>query len=166
MKNKHDRRNAKLTEEANAAVVQEIAESLPAPLQAVAKELKLPSHVEAGLSMYFAKSDKNDINLVTMMTELLNKSISKEAAVVFANRPEIIAVGALSSLAQRVIINRYFRFLLMQHRALSDTPTLGYAQALVNDGSVEDWLRLFNDYVLPFLNENNVFTTVYDIKKG
>lgn len=155
-KNKHDRKNSKIVTPAKEI-------PLPEGIKEVSGTLKLPDHVESGLSIYFGKRDPKDIDLVYMVAENLKLNIGAYAAEIFRNRPEIKAIAELSSVAQRVIINRYFKFLLMQYRAHSNIPTLSYAQALVNDGTIDDWFRLFNTYVTPFLSDNNVYKTLYKL---
>ncbi len=56
---------------------------------------------------------------------------------------------------QRFYLNRYFNLELM--KATVDSMDQRYC--LINDGTIEDWIRLYKTKILPFLLQYNLITT-------
>lgn len=103
----------------------------------------------------------NEIDLYTMVTVHLDREVCPAASNLFKNDPAIAAVVGEPVIKQRMIINRYFTNLLFTFRSKCDTPINNILFMLTNDGTAEDWYRLFILYVAPFLKLHNVFNVAY-----
>ena len=102
-----------------------------------------------------------NIDLVSIVQANLKDSISEVASNIFINDPIVKDSIGKPTVYQRVLLNRYFTNLLLIYRTISDVPVHNTTIMLVNDGLTEDWIKLFNTIVLPFLKDNQVFNAVY-----
>lgn len=102
-----------------------------------------------------------DIDLVFITSKTLHDNVSENAAKIFLSDYMIKSVVDLNPLSQRIIINRYFYDLLLKYRACADVKVILPLTMLVEDGTHNDWLRLFKDVVCVFIKNNKVFDKVY-----
>jgi len=65
----------------------------------------------------------------------------------FDNSRFIVALKNLTPEQQRVGLNKF----LSLHLTTAPASSINERYALIPDGSLNDWVRLFNDVVLPFL---------------
>ena len=105
-----------------------------------------------------------DHNLVELVVLHLNALKGTKEANVFISDPSISNVYKLNPNSQRVIINKYFLNRLLIFRTISKEPVVGIITLLGNDGITEDWITLMKEFVLPFIAENKVLTTITKLK--
>lgn len=105
-----------------------------------------------------------DVNLVEVARIQVAAHLGNIEATLFVNDPSIMAVCKIIPSSQRLIINKYFTSLLMQFRADKAVNVIEVSQYLINDGTHEDWAKLFNEIVMPFFKEHKVFNVVYNLK--
>ena len=103
-----------------------------------------------------------NIDLVYIVSQNLKDSIGENVANIFLNDEIVDSAKGKSTTFQRVMLNRYFYNLLLTYRAYVNNPVHNATYMLVNDGETEDWIKLFNIFVLPFIKDNYVFKVVYD----
>lgn len=101
------------------------------------------------------KSD--DMDMVFLVGKHIQDFIGTKEADMFYNDPMIKTIVTLGTNAQRVIINRYFTNLLLRFRAKKDVQVNDILLMLIPDGYIEDWFKIFNKIIIPFLKSNNVF---------
>lgn len=102
-----------------------------------------------------------DVNMIALVTLHLASSLSEVEVSLFQKDPLVDSVKGLIPASQRININRYFINLLMCFRASKSINVVDISQYLINDGSLEDWFKLFNEFIMPFLKEHKVFNIVY-----
>jgi len=107
-------------------------------------------------SVYIKPKEFEELDLVYLTGEHIKVSISESASKLFLEDPVIKDVSKLNSTAQRVIINRYFTDLLLKFRANNDVNVSEMLVLLVNDGYDEDWFKLFNLIIAPFIKEHAI----------
>lgn len=105
--------------------------------------------------------NNNKLELIDFIRLNLNSVFGEKYGDVFYNSPIISGAKGKDDGFQRVMINRFFNQLLMTYRARVNTPVHNTCYMLVDDGTTEDWLQIFNTMVIPFLKENLVFNIVY-----
>lgn len=101
---------------------------------------------------YNAERSKDDLDLVTMVRNLLLESGAGQQISNFDQNRFIIDAVNKGSDQQRFLLNRYFGMLLMA----SPKPSISERFNLIPNGSVDDWYKLFKATVLPFIIENNL----------
>ena len=70
----------------------------------------------------------------------------------FDNDNDVMLAKPASPEAQRDILNRYW-----MHQLLSaPMPSVEQRFALISDGTIDDWLRLFRQVVMPYVLENDL----------
>lgn len=102
-----------------------------------------------------------DINMPYIVGLHLTQILTDKETQIFFADPLVSSVVGIIPTSQRVNINRYFMNLLMLFRSKVDVNVVDVSQYLINDGSVEDWFKLFSEFVLPFIKEHKVFNVVY-----
>lgn len=93
-----------------------------------------------------------DINLVNLITDLLAQHNHKnpQAWITHLNQD---ALATTDQGIQRFLINRAWRTIL---GAVTDRNTMDIRYCLVDNGEYHDWLRLFEQGVLPCILELNL----------
>lgn len=99
---------------------------------------------------------EEEVNMVFHVTNILKETVGETASINFSNNPMIVTIGNLSTESQRVIINRYFINLFLSYRFVHNKNVELQILSLVNDGYVEDWFKLFKEYIVPFIKENKL----------
>ena len=97
-----------------------------------------------------------DIDLVYITSEHLKVSVSASVSKRFLADSMIADVADSNSMAQRVIINRYFTKAFLSFRANNDVNITDMLVLLVNDGDYEDWFKIFRLVIAPFIKEHSV----------
>lgn len=106
--------------------------------------------------------DYEKINLVDLISSNIKDSIGDEAYTCFNQDSMIVDAKDKIQVYQRVMINRYFTNLLFTFRSKQNVPVHNTIYMLINDGNVEDWIGVFNRFVIPFVKDNKVFEVVYN----
>lgn len=104
---------------------------------------------------------KNKLNLIEFIKMNIDSVFGKKYGDIFINSPIIISAKDKDEGFQRVMVNRFFNQLLLTYRARVNKPVHNTTCMLVDDGTTEDWLQIFNNMVIPFLKQNLVFNIVY-----
>lgn len=101
--------------------------------------------------------EEGGFDLIAATRQVLMDAGLGENIAHFDNNHHIQGALHLNYQAQRFILNGYFRIQLMSVPGKSST---NERFNLIDTGSAQDWLRLFQQFVLPFLIENNLPKTI------
>lgn len=105
--------------------------------------------------MYHALPSTGDIDLVTVVRELLVKEgFGDRLPVSYDNDQHIIDGTNRKPEVQRHLLNLYFNLQLMCSPV--DSSTVRYC--LLPDGDIQTWISYFRSFVLPFLKEHDLLT--------
>lgn len=105
------------------------------------------------LSQYYVEKPKDDYDLITLVrTMLINSGLSVNAINYYDTHPLIIgSIGKISTV-QRFNLNRFWSLQLMSTNSHSEEERY----CLIPNGSIQDWLKLFESKVLPFIIQNSL----------
>lgn len=105
------------------------------------------------LNKYFTQKPDNDVNLVASVREILVRSGAPAISVACYDQHPLIA-GSMDriSTVQRFNLNRYWSLQLMATDQYSEEERY----CLIPNGSNEDWLKLFESKIVPFILANNL----------
>lgn len=95
---------------------------------------------------------EGEFDLVQATRQLLLDNGLGQNLIHFDNNHHIQSALPLNYEAQRFILNTYFRIQLMSANESSSDARFN----LIDTGSAQDWLRLFQQFVLPFLIKHNL----------
>ena len=102
---------------------------------------------------YFAEKAEGDIDLVAEVRNILTSAgLGNHASQFYDNHPLIINSQGKISNVQRFNLNRYWSIQMMSVNTYSEEERY----CLIPNGSNEDWLKLFQSKILPFLMANNL----------
>ena len=113
---------------------------------------------------FFKKSNLLDQDLVYITANFLEGMVSKRAREIFENDPSIISIKGLKPDAQRIIINRYFSNLLFRYRAETKVKITTVITMISGDGEIEDWVKINELYLYPFLRKHGIFEKLFPRK--
>lgn len=106
-----------------------------------------------GIQQYKQPKPEGDPDLVILVRDqLVASGLLKLVEMGYDNNRFIIEAKGKPSSVQRHLLNRYWGLQLMS----SKKPTTEERYCLIPNGTVADWLKLFNTKVLPFIIENNL----------
>ncbi len=109
--------------------------------------------IAAGVEQYQQAKPEGDIDLVAMVrNKLLGFGLHEAVQNSFDTNRFIIEAQNKPSAIQRHLLNRYWALQLMS----STKPTTEERYCLIPNGTVEQWLDLFEKKVLPFVVENKL----------
>ncbi len=113
--------------------------------------------MEEQLKAYFVKKEEGDINLVTEVRNILMAAGLGQHVTQFYD-PHPLIINSLDKVSniQRFNLNRYWSIQLMSVNTYSEEERY----CLIPNGSNEDWLKLFQVKILPFLLANNLPTAI------
>lgn len=102
---------------------------------------------------YNEKRGKDDINLINEVREhLVKEGLEINIKNNFDNNSNIIACVDKIPEVQRLHLNAF----LSEQMMYADNPAINERYALIPDGTIEDWLKLFKEVVTPFLVKNEL----------
>lgn len=105
-----------------------------------------------GVERYHQTRTESDIDLIQEVRQkMLSSGLGQRMAAYDQNRFIMEAEGKAPE-TQRFLLNRYWSHQLMQ----SPKPSFEERYCLIPDGSVGEWLKLFEQKILPFVIENNL----------
>lgn len=106
---------------------------------------------------FTAERQDGDADLVAdVRTAMLSSGLLQLVVANYDNHPDILDAKTKRPEQQRFLLNRYFTLQLMTEPSKS----IEQRFCLIPNGNLSDWLRLFNQKVLPFLVEHNLPTKV------
>jgi hypothetical protein len=111
---------------------------------------------------FLTKRKNDEIDMVTVLGNILKEHVDEYSSTIFLNNKEIKTILELNPYSQRIIINKFFSNLFYIYRSKKNKSIVSMISMLVIDGSIEDWFKVFNNYVLPFIKKNEVFQVVYN----
>lgn len=115
----------------------------------------LPEQLQPRFEQYHQTKDANDIDLTAVVrTILVEAGLLQYVIAAYDNDRFILEAQNKPSEVQRFLLNRYWSFQLMQ----SEKSSIEERSYLIPNGEIEDWIRLFQNKVLPFILENNLPT--------
>lgn len=82
---------------------------------------------------------------------MLSRGFSPECQTNFAEAKIVIDAREMRPIAQRVLMNRYFRTQMLSVR---EQDSINERSCLIDNGEFQDWMRLFEETVVPFLIQN------------
>lgn len=98
-----------------------------------------------------------EINLIAQVRQLLvNAGLENAASSFYDSDANLRDALNRNAEVQRYWLNRYWNLQLMNCRTVSVNERF----CLIPNGSVDDWLRLFTDKVLPFIVKNQLPTSL------
>ena len=103
-------------------------------------------HFDRGMDEFHRKRDPQELDLVHEVRVLLNKSNIGDVPNCYDSHDLIKMTSDKTPDVQRHFLNRYWSFQLANASA-NDTFEARFS--LIPNGPVEDWLRLFEEKVLP-----------------
>jgi hypothetical protein len=112
--------------------------------------LKTPEEAMLQINNIFVDNRKpEEIDLISAVRQILIQAgLAKECSDYFDTNTYIRDGMLLGPIGQRFLLNRFWNIQLM---SLSLTNTLEERFCLIEDGSFDDWLRLFTSKILPCL---------------
>lgn len=115
------------------------------------------SFEQKSLLMFKEPRQPGDINLVAIVYVLIKDSLGEQAANNFINSSDIYTVIDKRPLPQRVMINKFFSFVLLRWRnSPISTPVWGVLPYLHLDGDVATWVSNIYRVIIPFLKQNYI----------
>ena len=102
------------------------------------------------------KQQEPQPNLCYMVQMHLQNIGYVEGANSFKSHPMVATVWEIDPHSQRVILNRYFSLALLTFRGLKNVPVHNVIDMLIQDGTLDDWFKVFAVYVAPFLKEHKI----------
>lgn len=111
------------------------------------------SKLQEGFNNFYSGRQEGDIDLVALVHEALRYShVSEESLLAYSKHPLIIEASNKQPSVQRWLLNRYWVLQLVSIPVNSVNIRL----YLIQNGTEEDWMRLFTQHVLPFLISNGL----------
>lgn len=102
---------------------------------------------------YHEKRSPTDFNLVEFVRGLLLKNnVSQAQLDAFNNNQHVVMAADRKPEVQRYHMNQYWNLQLLKAERVS----VDERYSLIPNGSIEDWCRLFERGVLPFVLSNNL----------
>lgn len=109
--------------------------------------------LQEGMEQYYQPKPDGDVDLVSEVRNMmLSCGLHSNVQVGFDNNRFVLEAVGKPSQVQRHLLNRYFN----QQLASSNKPSIEERYCLIPNGDVRDWLKLFEQKVLPFLMENQL----------
>jgi len=106
------------------------------------------------LAMFVEPRHPDDICLVSIVRDCFARhGFSQEAIDYFNNTKLVIDASFMRPIAQRHLLNRFFR---SQMLAIRDQNSINERTCLIDTGEFSDWSRLFEESVIPFMLKNNL----------
>lgn len=100
------------------------------------------------MEQYHQAKPDGDIDLIdTVRQSLLMSGLGHQVTVAYNQNRFILEAEGKSSDVQRFLLNRYWNMQL----AMAAKPSIEERYCLIPDGTIQDWLTLFKEKVLPFL---------------
>lgn len=112
---------------------------------------------DRNINMYTQKRTVLEPDLTHTIAEVIKTNISSSASDVFRTNKTIVGVKDNIHPVQMVIINKWFRELLLI--AKSSTATLNVVDVLMcieDDCLAADWVKLYTVAIIPFIRKNNI----------
>lgn len=103
-------------------------------------------------SIYFQEKPVGDVDLVEEIVNLFNKYNYQGKIDLFLSHPRIISADGKSSTVQKFLLNAYWYHQVIQ----VSNDSMKVRAALIPGGDPHNWLKLFEEIVLPFAIENNL----------
>lgn len=103
-------------------------------------------------SIYFEERQPGDLDLVQETVNLFNKYNYQNKIEDFLSNPRVISAVDKTSTVQKFLLNAYWYHQVI--RVSNDS--MKVRAALIPGGDSNNWLKLFEEIVLPFAIENNL----------
>lgn len=114
--------------------------------------------IEEGRARYFAQRQDGEIDVVQEVRGImLSSGFPKEVVDLFDNDPTIVNAANKNSFTQRYLLNRYWTLQLQSTPANSEQARY----FLLPEGDILEWLRCFQQVVVPFALENKLPVSLY-----
>lgn len=111
----------------------------------------------SAMDMFYTKKTDQDTDLVVLMTRDLTNYYCEMASKIFMSDAEIINVGPLNPISQRIIISKWFKGQLLIYRSrVVDIEVGTVLEHIIDEGSISDWLEQMQKVVIPFFKDKNV----------
>jgi hypothetical protein len=111
------------------------------------------TQLNSGVEHYMSPRQEGEIDLVKEVRALLvDSGLAANLEKAFDNHHQIIEARDKPSQVQRYLMNRYWTTQLMIHA----NKTAEHRFFLIPNGSVQQWLELFKNTIIPFLVEHNL----------
>lgn len=109
--------------------------------------------IETMYESYFKKPQEGEIDLVSLVKEILKESgLAMQIQTAYDSNTHIQQAIGKNVEAQRYLLNRYWN---LQMLSCSDF-SFEERQCLIPNGTIEDWIRLFKAKIIPFCIKNNL----------
>lgn len=109
--------------------------------------------IAQGVEYYSGAKEEQDIDLISVVrSQLVSSGLANRLSTAFDSNRFIVEAAGRKSDIQRFLLNRYWNQQLMSSNKMS----IEERYCLIPDGSTDEWLKLFQDKVLPFIIENGL----------
>jgi hypothetical protein len=107
----------------------------------------------AGVAQYYQPKPEGDIDLVSEVRRVLVEAgLNQLVEANYDNNRFIVDAANKPSSVQRFLLNRFWNYQLVSCEAVS----IDERYCLIPNGTVQDWLKLFTEKVLPFAIANQL----------
>lgn len=86
----------------------------------------------------------------TINTMFIHAGMDPDKLRTFQSDPYVLAAQTLDWKQQRIYLNRYFGLQLSRHSVDTGDNTINERFSLIETGTQEDWLRIFEKTLLPY----------------
>lgn len=117
--------------------------------------------IQAALQMYDRKRQHGEIDLVFELGRRFKKFLGEEDMNHFLKDSTVTSIYLTCPEGQRIILSQWLNSLLLRYSSLRKADINEVLRAIIIDGDVNDWLALVDDYVIPYIVNNNVIKEVY-----
>lgn len=98
------------------------------------------------------KRQENEVDLISECARVMTESGLGQKIDIFLSNHTIADAKDLDPIAQRFLLNQYWRLQLMTASVSSTNERFN----LLDSGEPNDWLRMFAQFVIPFLVEQDL----------
>ncbi|HXQ36810.1 MAG TPA: hypothetical protein VN843_22550 [Anaerolineales bacterium] len=111
------------------------------------------NQIQEGIEHFYIPRQEGDIDLVALVRYALEQQgLHERVANGFNNHPVIIDASDKQPSVQRWLLNHYWFLQLID----SEVDTMSVRSYLIHNGTEEDWMKLFVQYILPFVVKNDL----------
>lgn len=118
---------------------------------------KIQKKIEESKDEYLSTTNEGNISLVDKVVSILEKNfLPKDLINRFTSDLDIRLCEGRTLSVQRFLINKYWRYQLVNLTTKETIDTTDSRFALIEDGSLVTWLELFEYNVLPIIKINGL----------
>lgn len=115
--------------------------------------------LKAGFAQYSAPREPGEMDVVVEVRRILSEALAQAGRPLVGFDEDSIIIDAANKTAnvQRWLLNRYW----VRQFALCSANSMDVRRYLINNGTEEEWIALFKQFVAPFVVANGLPTVQY-----